>query len=150
MTPAAHVRVEVDTGDGPGAVTVMLERAVRKTLDAEGYREAEMSIALLDDAAMQELNFRWLGKERATDVIAFSLGEDGEVVGDIYIGFEQAARQASELGVPPEEELVRLAVHGTLHVLGHDHPEGEERMTSPMFLLQEGLVRELMGEATAR
>ncbi|MEQ1856541.1 MAG: rRNA maturation RNase YbeY [Longimicrobiales bacterium] len=146
MTSAARVHVEVDAGAAPEVDVAGLERAVRKTLEAEGCDEAEFSVALLDDGAMQELNLRWLGKDRTTDVIAFSLGEEDEVVGDVYIGFEQAARQASELGIPLGHELVRLVVHGTLHVIGHEHPEGEGRMTSPMFVLQERLVRELMGE----
>ena len=67
-------------------------------------------------------------------------------MGDVYLGVEQAARQAAEEGVPLAEELVRLAVHGTLHVLGHDHPEGEERLHSPMFVLQEEIVSALLRE----
>ena len=150
MTRSARVRVQVDVGAGPAALVEALERAVRRTLAAEGCREAEVSVALLDDAGMQQLNHRWLGKDRTTDVIAFSLGEEGDIVGDVYVGYEQAARQAAELGVAPDEELVRLVVHGTLHVLGHDHPEGEERSASPMFELQERIVRELTGAPGAR
>jgi len=146
VTRAARVRVQVHIGDGPARWVAMIERAVRKAVEAEACPAAEVSVALLGDAEMQALNLRWLGKDRTTDVIAFSLGEADEVVGDVYLGSEQAARQAAEAGVPLEEELVRLAVHGTLHVLGHDHPEGEEREASPMFELQERLVRELMAE----
>jgi probable rRNA maturation factor len=149
VTPESGVRVQVDAGEVPAATMAMLERAVRRTLTAEGCREAEISVALLSDAEMQDLNRRYLGKDRTTDVLAFSLGEPGEVVGDVYVGFEQAARQAADHGVPPDEELVRLVVHGTLHVLGHDHPEGEEREASPMFRTQERLVRELTQEPSA-
>jgi probable rRNA maturation factor len=66
------------------------------------------------------------------------------LVGDVYIGVEQAERQAAELDIPFDEELVRLAIHGTLHVLGYDHPEGEGREESPLFRRQEALVREIM------
>ena len=65
-------------------------------------------------------------------------------MGDVYIGYEQAHRQAGELGFDPEEELVRLVVHGVLHVLGYDHPEGEDRTGSPMFERQEALVRAIL------
>ena len=66
------------------------------------------------------------------------------VVGNIYIGLEQALRQAAEAAVPPAEEMVRLAVHGTLHVTGMDHPDRAElRASSPMYLLQERLVEAL-------
>lgn len=149
MSGAAHVHVYVDAGDGPVDWVDPLERAVRRVLEAEGCRAAEVSVALMSDPDVQELNRRWLDRDHPTDVIAFSLGEAGEVVGDVYIGYEQAERQAADHGVPLAEELVRLAVHGTLHVLGHDHPDGEERTASPMFALQERLVRELIGEPGA-
>lgn len=148
MTRPRGVRVFMDLDAAPAAPGELLEQAVRRALEAEGCRRAEVSVALLDDARMRELNRTWLGKDRGTDVIAFSLGEDGDVVGDVYVGFEQAARQAAEVGVALEEELVRLVVHGTLHVLGHDHPEGDGREASAMFRLQERLVRESMGSAS--
>ena len=53
---------------------------------------------------------------------------------------DQASRQAREYEISLDEELVRLVIHGVLHVLGHDHPEGSDRFTSPMFKLQERLV----------
>ena len=62
----------------------------------------------------------------------------------MYLGFEQASRQAADLQVPLEEELLRLVVHGTLHVLGYQHPEGEDREMSEMFRLQEELVSAVM------
>ena len=65
-------------------------------------------------------------------------------MGDIYIGYQQAQVQASERTIPLEIELVRLAIHGTLHVLGYDHPESDERLTSDMFLLQESLLQDFI------
>ena len=78
-------------------------------------------------------------------MLSFSLGEKDIVVGDVYVSFDQARRQAEDLGIELNEELVRLAIHGTLHVLGHDHPEGPERSESPMFQMQEQLLRNLLG-----
>ena len=149
MTRAKGVQVLLDLDASPNAPAALLEKAVRRTLEAEDCGRAEISVALLDDARMRELNRTWLKTDRSTDVIAFSLGEEGDVVGDVYVGFEQAARQAADVGVTLDEELVRLVVHGTLHVLGHDHPEGEERVRSAMFRLQERLVREAMETASA-
>jgi probable rRNA maturation factor len=79
-------------------------------------------------------------------VLSFALHDEGEPpLGDVYVGVEQARRQAAEAGVAETEELVRLAVHGTLHVLGWDHPEEPEaRFRSPMWLRQEALVAEVM------
>ena len=102
-------------------------------------------MVLMDDEGIAGINARHLGHEGVTDVISFPLWAEGEVVtGDICIGIEQALRQAEALGVDPVEEVVRLAVHGALHVLGHDHPEGAGRTRSRMWALQERIVSEVV------
>jgi probable rRNA maturation factor len=134
--------VELFTPDGaiPEATLNRLQAAALHVLRAENARDCEISIALVDDEAMTALNRDYLGHDRTTDVIAFPLEQPGTFLfGDVYIGYEQARRQAEELGIDPEEELLRLAVHGTLHVLGWDHPE-EEREGSAMYRRQEELV----------
>lgn len=141
--------VLVEVGDYASVDAEGLEQVVRHTVDREGGEVVEISLALLGDDDIRELNQRFLGHDRPTDVIAFTLGEDPERVGDVYLGVDQARRQAAELGVPVDQELVRLAVHGTLHVLGHDHPEGEDRYDSPMFVLQERIVAELTEDGGA-
>ncbi|MDX1492987.1 MAG: rRNA maturation RNase YbeY, partial [Longimicrobiales bacterium] len=132
--------------DGWKRLRELIRRAVIRTLDAEGAPDAEVSVTLLDDAEIQAMNRAYLAKDATTDVIAFSLGEEAaEVLGDVYIGYDQAHRQARELDVDLEEELARLAIHGTLHVLGHDHPEDEDRAGSAMYRLQERLLAEVTG-----
>jgi probable rRNA maturation factor len=138
--------VLVDSGEFAEVPVRLLEHAVLRTLAVEGRSGLEMSLALLGDDEMRELNRRYLGRDRLTDVIAFALGDGEELVGDVYIGVEQARRQAADMGVSFSEELARLAIHGTLHVLGHDHPEGDERERSPMFRLQERLLRDVLAE----
>ena len=114
----------------------------------QGVEAAEISLTVHDDDGMRALNDRYLGRDRPTDVIAFALGGPdegpGPVVGDVYVGLDRAIEQAREHDIDLEEELGRLAIHGTLHVLGHDHPEGVERVRSEMFVLQERLVSVLM------
>ncbi len=86
---------------------------------------------------------RYLGRSGVTDVLSFALHDDGEdPLGDVYVGLAQAYRQAAEAGAEPEEEMVRLAVHGALHVLGYDHPDGPERTASEMFRVQEAITQE--------
>lgn len=140
------IEVLLDTGGSTDAPEALLEAAVRRTLEAEGVDAGEVSLALLDDDAIRALNREHLGRDRPTDVIAFALWEEGEtVLGDVYLGLEQARRQAAEEAVPVREELVRLAVHGTLHVLGWDHPAGAgARLASPMYRRQEALVAEIL------
>ncbi len=111
---------------------------------ATAPRVGEISVTLVDDAKIQEINRAYLGHDRPTDVIAFALGDGEALAGDVYIGFDQACRQASEWGERIEVELMRLAVHGVLHLLGHDHVEGAERVDGPMFTLQERIVSGLL------
>ncbi len=117
----------------------------RELWTAERTVEGEIGVSFVSEEVIRELNRRYLGRTESTDVIAFQLGEAEELLGDIYIAPEVAARTAVELGIPEEEELVRLLVHGVLHVLGHDHPDGEDRYGSAMFRLQEELVERLTG-----
>jgi probable rRNA maturation factor len=140
------IEVHVDAGTHPGAPVPLLESAVRTVLGAEGLEEGEVSVALLADADIRALNRTHLSRDRVTDVIAFRLEVEGRpVVGDVYLGWEQALRQAAAAGVAPEEELVRLVVHGTLHVLGWDHPaEPGERESSAMYRRQEELVAQVV------
>ena len=107
-------------------------------------RQAEVTVTFLGPTRMQALNRTHLGHDRTTDVIAFALPTpDGRLVGDIYVCRAVAATQAKALGVPLRQELVRLVVHGTLHVLGYDHPAGEGRTRSEMWQRQERYVRRL-------
>ena len=69
----------------------------------------------------------------------------GGLVGDVYIAPAVARANAIEWGVGVREEVARLVVHGILHVVGYDHPEGAERVESPMWRRQEGLLRRLGG-----
>ena len=137
------MRIHVNSGRWRGPAT-LVETAVRAALESAGDPEAEISVTLVGDDRMRGLNRTYLSEDRTTDVLSFSLGEEGQVLGDVYVSVPQARRQARESGVDVEEELVRLAVHGTLHVLGHDHPEGPERWQSPMFRRQEAIVHAVL------
>jgi probable rRNA maturation factor len=120
-----------------------VKEAALAALTTEGVRDAMLSITFVGRAAMSELNRRYLGHHGATDVISFGLGRQGRrgpVVGDIYICPEIARANARRQGVSSQEELLRLVIHGTLHTLGHDHPEGAARTESPMWRRQERIL----------
>lgn len=118
----------------------------RAVLRSEGVRDAMLSVSFVPNRAMRALNRAHLRRDRVTDVIAFSFrpaGNRAPIVGDVYIAPEVARASASANKVPMREELVRLIVHGTLHVLGHDHPETADRTRSAMWRKQERLVARL-------
>lgn len=138
------ITIHVNAPEGVGVPRDLIRRALRETLRREGHLRAELSVTLVGDAEITRLHERYLGSAGVTDVLAFALHEgDDEPLGDVYIGHAQARRQAADTGVEPDEELVRLAVHGALHVLGYDHPPGPERNGSEMFRVQEEVVRGL-------
>ncbi len=147
LGPAFSVDLAVVPEDAASRLpTGRLRRAVEAALESEGVREAEISLALMNDESMERLNRQHLDRSGPTDVLAFGLGApDAPPLGDIYVGWETAQRQAREFDVELEEELVRLTIHGVLHVLGYDHPEGDGREESDHFRRQEALVRRVMG-----
>lgn len=119
----------------------------RAVLRSEKVGDAMLSITFVSAATIRALNRRHLRRDRPTDVIAFGFrerGTAGAVVGDVYISPDAARASARADGITVREEIVRLVVHGTLHVLGHDHPETDARVTSAMWRRQERLVRRLV------
>ncbi len=142
------MEIQISGESSAGVSKDWLRSAVSLVLRTAGLVEAEISLTLLDDHSIRELNRTHLDKDAPTDVISFALYEGDEaVLGDVYVGYQQAAIQAVEAGISVEEELARLSIHGTLHVLGYDHPDTEGRASSQMFVLQEHLVRKLLDEA---
>ncbi len=130
-----------------GVPRTLVVRAATAALRSQRAGRAVLSITFVNDRRMAALNRRHLDRRGTTDVIAFGfapVGPAAPVVGDIYIAPEVARRSARVRGLAPREEIVRLVVHGTLHVLGFDHPEDESRMTSPMWQLQERLVTRVL------
>ena len=124
--------------------------AARAVLRAERVASAMLSVTFVSRRAIRALNRRHLKRDRETDVIAFGFRRatrHAPLVGDVYIAPEVARDRARELGIPVREEILRLVVHGTLHVLGYDHPETGDRTRSAMWRRQERLVARLAGRA---
>ena len=109
-------------------------------LNALDVSEAELSLSVVEDQEIRELNAEYRGEDYATDVLSFPMLEEFDpkamegaiLLGDVVISAETALKQAGELGVSLEDEVARLLCHGVLHLLGYDHedvPESEaERM----------------------
>lgn len=109
-----------------------LRRRAAAILKTTGQAGAELSISLVDDPSIRELNGRYRGKPRPTDVLSFSLVEGefadrrGKLLGDVVISVDTAARQARERRRGLDDTVAKLLVHGVLHLLGHDHEEDAE------------------------
>jgi probable rRNA maturation factor len=106
-----------------------LIRAAEKSLQVEQFdKSAEISIVLMDDERIQELNREYRKADRPTDVLAFSqlegepakAPEDRVALGDVVVSIDTAERQAAEQGHALENELDLLIIHGVLHLLGYD------------------------------
>ena len=85
-----------------------------------------LSFVFVDDTYLADLHNRYLDDPSKTDVITFNLGED-KIEGEIYISHDRAFIQAGTYNVTFEEEIVRLMVHGVLHLAGYDDLREEER-----------------------
>ena len=123
-----------------------LRRMAEHILGAMHVEEAELSIVLVSDRRIRDLNRRYRKKDSATDVLAFPLESESKdprrlrrrsgrslrkaheqpprVLGDVVISLATARRQAQDFGHALHQEVVRLVVHGVLHLLGYDHERG--------------------------
>jgi len=121
----------------------------RAVLRSERVADALLSVTFVSNTAMRSLNRKHLRRTGVTDVISFGFRRSGRyapILGDIYIAPDVARASARVNVVRVREEIVRLVVHGTLHVLGYDHPDGATRTRSAMWRRQERLVRRLAAE----
>ncbi len=131
--PAIDVLVEAPVWQNLPDAENIIRRAIAVAADQEatnGHPNGEISVLLCDDATIADLNSRWRGEERPTNVLSFpaavaaaSPGSEAGLapLGDIAIAYETVAREAERDGKPLADHLAHLAVHGFLHLLGYDH-----------------------------
>ena len=156
--PAVEVQVSAElAGQVDGA---NLRGAAEGALTAEDRAGGALTIVVTSDAVVREMNARYRGVDAVTDVLAFPAREAGEgfvespeavhYLGDVIIAYPRAAAQAEEAGHAVSEELRLLVVHGSLHLLGHDHAGPAEQAS--MWELQEqilaGLPKRPRGESS--
>ncbi len=140
MTPS-RVLVTDRTGSGKSGLARDILGLAMAVMGVEGR---ELSLLLTGDEEIRDLNRRFRGKDRPTDVLSFPM-DDNLLLGDIAISMDRASAQAQEAGTPLETELARLLVHGLLHLLGYDHVHGG-RQAARMGEREGFLLAELMEE----
>lgn len=143
MNRKMNLRIYFDNHQDKLSLTYRLKMLVREaieaTLDYEQYgNPCEVSVTFVDNEEIRDLNKKFRGIDKATDVLSFPLfdyeGESEEppidemlgMLGDIVLSLERAAEQANEYGHSFEREVAFLTVHSMLHLLGYDHETGEE------------------------
>jgi probable rRNA maturation factor len=106
-----------------------LVSAVRSILDGSDFSSANVSVAVVDDATIHELNRRYLNHDWPTDVLSFALEDDGaHLEGEVVVSADTAAASAAEFGWSPAAELLLYVIHGTLHLVGYgDKSPADER-----------------------
>ena len=116
---------------GSGVDARDLKRVARELLRAVDEADSALSISLVNDARIAEINRDHRGKDKPTDVLSFPLQpaprDPERLLGDVVISIDTARRQAAAYDAPLQRELHRLLIHGLLHILGHDHEEPDER-----------------------
>jgi probable rRNA maturation factor len=122
----------------PRLETRIVTRILTRMLETLGLEQSELSVLLLDDAGMREVNREHRGKDKPTDVLAFPQAEFREpllprrghslaVLGDVLVSLDTAARQARARRRELEDEVRFLLAHGLLHLVGYDHATAEEK-----------------------
>ena len=122
------------------------------------HPQAELSVVLVDETAMEQLHMQWMDEPGPTVVLSFPMdelrpGTDGEespagLLGDVVLCPQVAAAQARQAGHSTAEELLLLTTHGILHLLGYDHAEPDEE--KEMFGLQRKLLLTFLATRSGR
>ncbi|MGN1341063.1 MAG: rRNA maturation RNase YbeY [Oscillospiraceae bacterium] len=144
---------EQDKLDPPQDIEKLIEDCTAAALEEEGIDDtAEVSVTLVDNEGIRQLNNEHRGIDRETDVLSFPLGDDDGyeidpdndaiMLGDIVISLEKAAQQAEEFGHSYRREVAFLITHSLFHLLGYDHVNGEEE-EKEMFGKQEKVLDKL-------
>jgi len=126
--------------------------AAQRILAFLGKGRSELSLALVKDREIRELNGRYRHRPEPTDVLSFPAGESffagAKMLGDVVISVERAEIQARRRGAPLEQELERLLIHGILHLLGYDH-ERSPKEARVMRQMERKISRALCGKEAA-
>ena len=112
--------------------TRKIQKNATRILNALGYPEVELSVVVVDDDAIAELNEHYLNHTGPTNVISFPMLEGKysnitpDLLGDVVISADTAKREANEAGIPMTQRFDQLLIHGILHLVGYDHVHSDE------------------------
>ena len=122
-----------------------VRRSLKRLLKELGFNDSEISVLLVDDDQIREINKNYLQRDRPTNVISFAMTEGAfgdvhpEILGDIILSVETAARDAMACNIDFMDEVEFLLIHGLLHLLGYNHENGDSREAEKMKKLEREL-----------
>jgi len=114
---------------------------IEKISDSIDVHEGILNVVFVNDQYIRALNKAYRDKDEPTDVLSFSYDSDN-LIGEVYVSTETAGRQAKEHKHSLSDELVRLIVHGILHVHGFDHEREEDY--KDMFAVEKSVLGEIV------
>ena len=128
-------RTRIDLSCRSGSVGIdrpLLRRQIRKACGIAGLQAGELSLSLVCDAEIRELNRTHRNLDQPTDVLAFAFQEerrlpDSNLIGDVVVSVDTAKRQAQQRETPLQQVVEDLLIHGILHLLGYDHVASPQR-----------------------
>ncbi len=129
-----------------------VKQTAQKILKELKLDNVELSITLTDNENIRQINRQWRKKDKPTDVLSFPIDEKPpgykyRILGDVIISLPFAKKQAEEIGISYQEEVIRLLTHGILHLLGYDH-EVCPAEAKKMFDLQDRIVDRIISSQT--
>jgi len=150
--PITEILIVADCWQAEPEAEAVIDRAIAAAAEfvtAADVSESELAVMLTDDDGIRTLNRNWRGIDKPTNVLSFpALQRSGprkaddapRMLGDIAIAYETTRREADEEQKPFDHHLSHLAVHGFLHLIGHDHEQDQEAET------MEALEREILSQ----
>jgi len=149
---SVRIHLHIDPAYAGRINRARLRRAIRLAIDCGGnHRGVELTVVVTDDAEVKRLNHTHRGVDAPTDVLSFGFADAGEpfpsspaltaYLGDIVIAYPRAEEQAADYGHTADDELLLLAVHGALHLLGYDHEKLSAR--AQMWRVQKAVLARL-------
>ncbi|MDO9230384.1 MAG: rRNA maturation RNase YbeY [Syntrophales bacterium] len=122
-----------------------VRRSLKRLLKELGFKDSEVSLLLVDDDQIREINKNYLQRDRPTNVISFAMTDGAfgdvhpEILGDIILSVETAARDAMTCDIDFMDEVEFLLIHGLLHLLGYNHEDVESNEAKKMKNLEREL-----------
>lgn len=124
----------------------LIKKIAGETAKLDKRLRGKILIGIIGESEIKNINKKWRGQNRPTDVLSFAWQEDktfaGGELGEIFLCWPQIKKQAKERGILAKEEFVRILAHGLLHLIGYDHAVKKDE--KKMFALQERVVKKFV------